>query len=337
MSLGENIPRLAEVLEGRSVLVTGGTGSFGRAFAEAVLEHGSPHRVILFSRDEQKHYRLQKELTDRRLRFFVGDIRDRSRLTMAFRDVDIIVHAAAMKHVHLCEHDPMEAVKTNIYGTQNIVEAAIEANVEKVIGLSTDKAVSPVNHYGATKLCMEKLLSAANAYVGLRPTRFSAVRYGNVMGSDGSVIPLFKRQRAQGKLTITDERMTRFWIDMKGAIELVLRGLTAMVGGEVFIPKLPATDIVTLAEAIAPGIEREVIGIRPGEKLHEVLIASEECRRTGDLDDVYVVRPEFLNWPQAKSAWGTLVSSEFQYASDLPQHRLTVAETRDLLQRAGHL
>ena len=241
------------VLDGKSVLVTGGTGSFGKAFVERALASRA-RKVIVFSRDEQKHYELERRLTDRRMRFFVGDIRDRDRLQTALRDVDVVVHAAAMKHVPICEYNPIEAVQTNVHGARNLIEAAMTCGVQRVIALSTDKAVSPANLYGATKLCMEKLLIAANAYAGDRTTRFSVVRYGNVMGSAGSVIPLFRAQRQRGQLTITDARMTRFWIDMTDAIGLVLRGLQLMAGGEIFIPKLPTTDIETLAEAVAPGV-----------------------------------------------------------------------------------
>lgn len=318
-------------LEGKVVLVTGGTGSFGKAFVRAALKDGNPKKVIVFSRDEQKHYQMERDFRDDRLRYFVGDIRDRDRLRTAFRTVQVLVHAAAMKHVPICEYNPIEAVRTNIDGATNLIEASLEARVEKVIALSTDKAVSPVNLYGATKLCMEKLLVAANSYSGDIPTRFSLVRYGNVMGSAGSVIPLFERQRAEGQLTITDERMTRFWISMDGAIELVLRGLSLMKGGEIFIPKLPTSDIVTLAEAIAPGVPRKAIGIRAGEKLHETLISADEGRRTYDLGPVYMVPPEFISWSAPGMATGTLVGKDFSYSSDRPELRLSVDATRQLL------
>ena len=292
-SLSARLPQLAGVADGKVVLVTGGTGSFGKAFVTTLLELGAPRKVIVLSRDEQKHYQMERDLGDPRLRFFVGDIRDRDRLRTALRGVDIAVHAAAMKHVPICEYNPIEAVQTNVNGARNLAEAAIDCGVEKVLALSTDKAVAPANLYGATKLVMEKLLIAANAYAGDRATRFSAVRYGNVMGSAGSVIPLFQTQRARGRLTITDERMTRFWIRMCDAVALVLRGLELMTGGEIFVPKLPTSDIVTLAEAMAPGVPRDTIGIRPGEKLHECLLSAEEARRTRDLDELMVIYPEF--------------------------------------------
>jgi UDP-N-acetylglucosamine 4,6-dehydratase len=323
------------ILDGKSVLVTGGTGSFGRAFVERALASRA-RKIIVFSRDEQKHYELERKMTDRRLRFFVGDIRDRERLNTALRDVDIVVHAAAMKHVPICEYNPIEAVQTNVQGARNLIEAAMHCGVERVIALSTDKAVSPANLYGATKLCMEKLLIAANAYAGDRATRFSIVRYGNVMGSAGSVIPLFRAQQKRGQLTITDARMTRFWIEMPEAIALVLRGLELMSGGEIFIPKLPTTDIETIAEAVAPGIPRTTVGIRPGEKLHETLISVEEARRTSDLGDVMVIWPEFqFHQTLAGLRPGTPVPEGFVYSSDSAQPRLDLAATRAKVERVA--
>lgn len=331
-SLSARMADHARVVADKVVLVTGGTGSFGRAFLDVILQLGQPRKVIVLSRDEQKHYQLEREVADPRLRCFVGDIRDRDRLRTALRGVDIVVHAAAMKHVPICEYNPLEAVHTNVNGARNLAEAAIDNGVERVLALSTDKAVSPANLYGATKLCMEKLLIAANAYVGDRPTRFSAVRYGNVMGSAGSVIPLFQAQRARGRLTITDERMTRFWIRMPDAVALVLRGLGLMTGGEIFVPKLPTSDIVTLAEAVAPGVPREVVGIRPGEKLHETLLSAEEARRTRDLDELMVIWPEFRFHGGAAPVAGRPLPEGFVYASDVAQPRLDVDETRALLE-----
>ena len=329
-------PELLDSLADRVVLVTGGTGSFGKAFVETLLKtKRSPRKIIVFSRDEQKHYQLEATLRDSRLRFFVGDIRDRDRIRTALRGVDVVVHAAAMKHVPICEYNPIEAVQTNVNGARHIIEAAIDARVERVISLSTDKAVAPANLYGATKLCMEKLLVAANAYSGDLSTRFSIVRYGNVMGSAGSVIPLFKTQRAAGKLTITDERMTRFWIGMSEAVALVLRGLQVMSGGEIFIPKLPTSDIVTLAEAMAPGVPRDVIGIRAGEKLHEALISAEEARRTTDVGDLLVIWPEFQFHAGRGERIGNSVPENFVYSSDVAGPRLNVAETRAMLERVA--
>ncbi len=322
-------------LENKSVLITGGTGSFGRAFVERALL-SKARKVIVFSRDEQKHYALDRQISDRRLRFFVGDIRDRQRLETALREVDIVVHAAAMKHVPICEYNPIEAVQTNVHGARNLIEAAMSCGVQRVIGLSTDKAVAPANLYGATKLCMEKLLIAANAYAGDRTTRFSIVRYGNVMGSAGSVIPLFRSQRTRGELTITDARMTRFWIEMPEAVALVLRGLQLMTGGEIFIPKLPTTDIETLAEAVAPGVPRATVGIRPGEKLHETLISAEETPRTSDLGDLLVVWPEF-QFHQTLTGMrpGTPVPEGFVYSSDRAEPRLGLDATRAMLERVA--
>lgn len=323
------------VLDGKSLLVTGGTGSFGRAFVEQALRSRA-RKIIVFSRDEQKHYALERQIDDRRMRYFVGDIRDRERLQVALRDVDLVVHAAAMKHVPICEYNPIEAVQTNIQGARNLIEAAMSCGVERVIALSTDKAVSPANLYGATKLCMEKLLIAANAYAGDRTTRFSVVRYGNVMGSAGSVIPLFRAQRSRGQLTITDARMTRFWIEMPDAIALVLRGLALMNGGEIFIPKLPTTDIETLAEAVAPGVPRTTVGIRPGEKLHETLISAEEARRTSDLGDVLVIWPEFqFHATLSGIRPGTPVPEGFVYSSDQAEPRLDLAATRAMVERVA--
>jgi len=323
------------LLDGKSVLITGGTGSFGRAFVERALTSRA-RKIIVFSRDEQKHYALERQLTDRRMRFFVGDIRDRDRLQTALRDVDIVIHAAAMKHVPICEYNPIEAVQTNVHGARNLIEAAMSCGVERVIALSTDKAVSPANLYGATKLCMEKLVIAANAYAGDRTTRFSVVRYGNVMGSAGSVIPLFRSQKARGQLTITDARMTRFWIEMADAVGLVLRGLQLMHGGEIFIPKLPTTDIETLAEAVAPGVPRSCVGIRPGEKLHETLISVEEARRTSDLGDVLVIWPEFqFHTTLSGVRPGTPVPDGFVYSSDSATPRLGLDATRAMLERVA--
>ena len=334
-SLAARTRQSIRTLDDQVVLVTGGTGSFGRAFVQALIAEGSPKKVIVFSRDEQKHYQLERALRDPRLRFFVGDVRDRDRLTTALRGVDVVVHAAAMKHVPICEYNPIEAVQTNVVGARNLIEAAIANRVPRVIGLSTDKAVAPANLYGATKLCMEKLLVAANAYAGDLATRFSLVRYGNVMGSAGSVIPLFESQRDGGRITITDERMTRFWIRMSDAIALVLRGLELMTGGEIFVPKLPTTDIVTLAEAMAPGVPRDTIGIRPGEKLHECLLSAEEARRTRDLGPLMVVWPEFQFHQRTARPAGEPVPDGFVYSSESTDHRLDVTETRALLAKVA--
>jgi len=305
-------------LAGATILLTGGTGSFGSAFvARAVAEW--PDAVIrVFSRDELKQSELEARFPDAaNLRFFVGDVRNRARLGRAMKGADIVIHAAAMKQVPACEYNPFEAVLTNIIGAQHIVDAAIDGGVERVIALSTDKAVNPVNLYGATKLCQEKLIVQGNAYASHSATRLACVRYGNVVGSRGSVVPLFHNQIAEGRLTITDERMTRFWITLPQAVDLVLFGLEHMVGGEVFVPKIPSMRVTDLADAVAPDLPREITGIRPGEKLHEVLITADESRHTVDAGEVYVVLPEHPWWTD-HPRWmkGKPVEDGFVYASD---------------------
>jgi UDP-N-acetylglucosamine 4,6-dehydratase/5-epimerase len=322
---------LINTISGKSILITGGTGSFGRAFVRRLLDEGDPKRVVVFSRDEQKHHAMQGDFNDPRLRYFVGDVRDASRMQLALRGVDVVVHAAGMKHVHLCEYNPIEAINTNVLGTVNVIQAALDQRVERVVGISTDKAVSPANLYGASKLCLEKLMVAANSYSGDRSTRFSVVRYGNVMGSAGSVIPLFLKQRQIGKLTITDQRMTRFWIDMPKAIDLVLSALALMQGGEIFLPKLPAATVEALADSLAPGIPREVIGIRPGEKLHESLLSGEECRRTRDIGNLLVIEPEYTSWTTGATR-GVPVPDDFRYSSDREDLLLSPEQIANLLQ-----
>jgi UDP-N-acetylglucosamine 4,6-dehydratase len=279
------------------VLVTGGTGSFGKKFTKILLKEHQPKKVIIFSRDELKQHEMQVGgFTDSRLRYFIGDVRDRERLVRAMHGVDIVVHAAALKQVPACEYNPMEAIKTNIMGTANVVEAALDADVNKVLTVSTDKAVSPANLYGATKLAAEKLTIQSNAYAGGSATRFSCVRYGNVVGSRGSVVPLFLNQRANGQVTITDDRMTRFWLSLDQGVRFVIHCIEQMEGGEVFVPKIPSTKVIDLARAIAPDAEIKVIGIRPGEKLHEALISEDEARNTVELKDMFVVQPAEAIW-----------------------------------------
>ena len=303
-------------LSGKVILVTGGTGSFGRAFVTRVLAQHAPGKVIVFSRDEQKHYAMQREIDDPRLRYFVGDIRDRSRLLRALRGVDIVIHAAAMKHVPLAEYNPIEAIRTNVDGAANLIDAALERDVETVIGLSTDKAASPVNLYGATKLCMEKLLVAANSYSGTSGPKFKLVRYGNVVGSMGSVLPVFLQQRETGTLTLTDPTMTRFWIRMDQAIDLVMLTLQDGLGGEVFVPKIPACTVATLADAVAPNATKQVIGIRPGEKIHELMITADESRNVLEYDRHFVITPSFPWWGGPKRE-GKQVEPGFHFASDI--------------------
>lgn len=321
-------------LSGKTILVTGGTGSFGRAFVTRVLAQHEPTKVIVFSRDEQKHFAMQQEFDDRRLRFFVGDIRDRSRLLRALRGVDLVVHAAAMKHVPLSEYNPLEAIRTNVDGAANLIDAALERDVEAVIGLSTDKAASPLNLYGATKLCMEKLLVAANSYSGQSGTTFKLVRYGNVIGSKGSVLPLFLRQREAGTLTLTDPNMTRFWIRMDQAIDLVLLTMRDGLGGEVFVPKIPACTIATLAEAVAPEAEKKTIGVRPGEKIHELMITVDESPNVIEYERHFVITPSFPWWGGPKRE-GRRVPAGFCYSSDVAR-QLDAATVRAMLREAGY-
>ncbi len=317
-------------LENKTVLVTGGTGSFGKKFIRKALTLGVK-KVIVFSRDELKQYEMKQEFQDERIRFFIGDVRDKDRLYRAFDGVDIVIHAAAMKHVDACEYNPFEAVKTNIHGAQNIIEAAIDRGVEKVIALSTDKACSPVNLYGATKLASDKLFVAANAYVGEKKTRFSVVRYGNVVGSRGSVVPFFKKIKDTGKLPVTDERMTRFWITLDHGVQFVLDNLERMYGGEIFVPKIPSMKVIDLAKAIAPECEIEIIGIRPGEKLHEAMIMEDDARHTLEFDDYYVIHPELTWWSQHEGGKGKVLAEDFSYTSNNNSEWLTVEQLEKLM------
>jgi len=303
------------MLKDKTILITGGTGSFGKKFIKRILQD-DVKKVIVFSRDELKQYEMAQEFTDSRMRFFIGDVRDKDRLYRAFDSVDIVIHAAAMKHVNACEYNPFEAIKTNINGAQNVIEAAIDRGVEKVIALSTDKACSPVNLYGATKLASDKLFVAANAYVGEKVTRFSVVRYGNVVGSRGSVVPFFKKVRENGRVPITDERMTRFWISLEQGVKFVLDSLERMRGGEIFVPKIPSMNVMDLAKAIAPECEIDIVGIRPGEKLHEAMIMEDDARQTKEFDTYYIIQPEFSWWSEAYVENGKSLPDGFKYTSD---------------------
>ena len=301
----------------QAVLITGGTGSFGKKFTKILLEEKQPRKVIIFSRDELKQHEMKMHGYDHpSLRYFIGDVRDRERLVRAMHGVDIVVHAAALKQVPVCEYNPMEAIKTNIMGTSNVVEAALDAGVNRVLALSTDKAVNPVNLYGATKLAAEKLVIQSNAYAGGRATRYSCVRYGNVVGSRGSVVPLFLKQRASGKITITDDRMTRFWLSLEQGVHFVIDCIEQMQGGEVFVPKIPSTTIVDLAKAIAPEARVEIIGIRPGEKLHEVLISEDEARSTLERERMFIVKPPETLWKRDMTYEGRPLPDGFRYSSD---------------------
>ncbi|MGG2109421.1 UDP-N-acetylglucosamine 4,6-dehydratase (inverting) [Lysinibacillus pakistanensis] len=317
------------VLKNKTVLVTGGTGSFGKKFILKALTLGVK-KIIVFSRDELKQYEMKQEFNDKRLRFFIGDVRDQERLHRAFDGIDIVIHAAAMKHVDACEYNPFEAVKTNIHGAQNIIEAAIDCGVEKVIALSTDKACAPVNLYGATKLASDKLFVAANAYVGDKKTSFAVVRYGNVVGSRGSVVPFFKKMKSKGVLPVTDERMTRFWITLEQGVQFVLDNLERMHGGEIFVPKIPSMRVVDLAKAIAPECDIEIVGIRPGEKLHEAMIMEDDARHTVEYDSYYVIQPEFPFWSSKFAEGRKELLDGFEYTSDKNEHWLTIEELREL-------
>ncbi len=322
-------------LSGRVVLVTGGTGSFGQTFVREILARGEPKKVIVYSRDELKQFEMRQATNDPRLRFFIGDVRDLPRLTMACHGVEVIVHAAALKHVPIAEYNPFEAIKTNVLGAQNVIEAALAAGVQRIVALSTDKAANPINLYGATKLCSDKLFIAGNAYAGGTGPRMAVVRYGNVVGSRGSVVPFFRKQRETGRLTITDTRMTRFWITLDQGVRFVLDCLERMHGGEMFVPKIPSTTIVDLAEAIAPRCEKVVTGIRPGEKLHEMMIGEDDARRTQDMGTHYVVQPDFAWWRDAVTLDGAEVPDGFSYRSDTNPLRLGVPEIRSLLSSIG--
>ncbi len=310
-------------LNGKSILVTGGTGSFGQAFVDNLLNRYRPKKTIIFSRDELKQYDMQNSAKFKgrqSLRFFIGDVRDRDRLEMAMMGVDVVIHAAAMKQVPTAEYNPMECIKTNVYGAENIVQAAIRSGVEKVVALSTDKAANPVNLYGASKLASDKIFVAANNLSGASGARFSVVRYGNVLGSRGSVIPLFRKLLAEraDSIPITDERMTRFWITVRQGCDFVLSSLALMKGGEVFVPKIPSMSMTELANAMAPGIPHRNIGIRPGEKLHEIMITQDDARNTVELDDRYVILPAFNFWDEdlGPVEGARPVAEDFIYTSD---------------------
>ncbi|MGM8366492.1 UDP-N-acetylglucosamine 4,6-dehydratase (inverting) [Virgibacillus sp. W0181] len=314
----------------KTILVTGGTGSFGQMFITKALKL-NVKKVIVFSRDELKQYEMAQEYTDSRMRFFIGDVRDKDRLYRAFDGVDYVVHAAALKHVEACEYNPFEAVKTNINGAQNIVEAAIDRGVKKVIALSTDKAASPINLYGATKLASDKLFVAANSYAGDKNTSFAVVRYGNVVGSRGSVVPFFEKIKETGTIPITDERMTRFWITLDQGVQFVIDSFNRMHGGEIFVPKIPSMKVTDLAEAIAPECKMEFIGIRPGEKLHEAMITEDDARRTLDMGGYYIIQPEFPWWKNELCHGGKSLEDGFSYVSDTNEEWLSVEELRELV------
>ena len=327
-----------EIFNGKSVLVTGGTGSFGKKFIEVVLNEHKPRKIIIYSRDEFKQFEMQQEFKKYRdksncLRFFIGDVRDRVRMARAFRGVDYIVHTAALKQVPAMEYNPEEAVKTNILGAMNVINCAIDAGIKKVIALSTDKACNPINIYGATKLCSDKLFVTGNSYSGDIGARFSVVRYGNVVGSRGSVIPFFKKEREKGVLPVTDEKMTRFWITLEQGVRFVIKNFERMRGGEIFVPKIPSMKVIDLAKAIAPECEIQIIGIRPGEKLHEIMISIDDGRNTVELDDCYLIQPAFLWWDKKNNKIGKRVFDGFHYSSDTNQLWITEKELKEMIKQ----
>ncbi len=317
-------------LDGKIILLTGGTGSFGQKFTDTLLKEHNLDRIRIYSRGEFLQYKMEKKFCDDRLRFFIGDVRDKDRLSRAMNDVDVVVHAAALKQVPACEYNPIEAVKTNIDGTKNIVETAIDNGVARVLGLSTDKAVHPVNLYGATKMVAEKLLIQGNYYSGKGKTKFSCVRYGNVVGSRGSVVPLFIEQRPTGTITITDERMTRFWLTLEQGVQFVINSIENMRGGEIFIPKIPSMKVTDLARAIAPEAKIKTIGIRPGEKLHEVMLTEDESRHSREFKTHYLIEPELPFWNSKKIRGGKVPPEGFRYSSEINDVWLSVKEMKRL-------
>ena len=324
------------MLNNKTILITGGTGSFGKCFTKYVLTHYNPKKIIIYSRDEFKQFLMANDLKEyaSKLRFFIGDVRDKERLERAFEGVDYVIHAAAMKQVPACEYNPNEAIKTNIHGAQNVIDAALDKGVSKVVALSTDKAVNPVNLYGGTKLVSDKLFIAANAYAGNKDVSFSIVRYGNVAGSRGSVIPFFQNliNRGEEKLPITDYRMTRFWISLTQGVELVIKALEEAKGGETFISKIPSFKITDLAQAMLPGCEMPEVGIREGEKLHEIMVTVEDSMTTYEYDKHFIVYPQMV-WSETKRPipTGKKVEDGFSYSSDNNTEWLTIDEMKELL------
>jgi len=314
-----------------TVLITGGTGSFGKKFVEIMLREYNPKRIVIFSRDELKQHEMRISGFDHPdLRYFIGDVRDSGRLCRAMNGIDIVVHAAALKQVPACEYNPIEAIMTNIIGARNVIDAALDTGVKKVMAISTDKAVNPINLYGATKLCAEKLFIQSNSYSGAYGTKFSCARYGNVVGSRGSVIPLFLEQRRTGRVTVTDPRMTRFWLTLEQGVRFVIRCVEQMYGGEVFVPKIPSMNIIDLVQAIAPDCKVDYIGIRPGEKLHEVLLSEDESRHALDIGDMYVIQPIYNWWQEEKRYNGEPLPEGFRYASNTNSQWLSIDELREL-------
>ncbi|MDE3019960.1 MAG: UDP-N-acetylglucosamine 4,6-dehydratase (inverting) [Nitrospirota bacterium] len=342
--VGKEQGRIHEYLKDKVVLLTGGTGSFGRHFTKVLTERFAFKALRIFSRDELKQYEMRRRFGDDRIRYLIGDVRDPSRLDRAMQGVDVVIHAAAMKQVPACEYNPFEAVRTNVLGAQNVVDAAINHQVHRGIGISSDKAVSPANLYGATKLCAEKIFVQGNAYAAKRSTRFSCVRYGNVLGSRGSVVPVFLEQRRTGRITVTDPRMTRYWLTLEQAIQFVLRCLAGAKGGEVFIPRIPSMRIVDVVPVVAPGCEVDIVGIRPGEKLHETLITEDESRHTLEYEDMFRIMPEYNEWgaPEGNGNGngnghgGRPLPDGFKYSSETNTQWLTAEGLRSLLVVSGY-
>jgi UDP-N-acetylglucosamine 4,6-dehydratase len=318
------------IFKDKVILLTGGTGSFGNKFTEIVLKEYAPKAIRIFSRDEKKQLDMAMKFKDDRLRFFIGDVRDRERLHRAMTGVDIVIHAAALKQVPACEYNPIEAIKTNIDGAVNIIDVAIDSGIDRVMAISTDKAVHPVNLYGATKMTAEKLFIQGNTYSGASGTKFSCVRYGNVIGSRGSVIPLFLEQKKTGTLTITNEKMTRFWITLDQGAYFVINCVERMKGGEIFIPKIPSMKMVELANAIAPKAPKKIIGIRPGEKIHEILLTEDEARHSREFNDCFVIEPEHPFWNASNIKGGKTLKDGFRYTSELNDTWLTKEQIRKI-------
>ncbi len=324
------------MLNGKNIIITGGTGSFGKKFTRFILDNYKPNKLIIFSRDELKQFDMQAEFSTEKypcLRYFIGDVRDKDRLYRAFDGVDIVIHAAALKQVPAAEYNPIEAIKTNINGAINVIDAALDKSIEKVIALSTDKAANPINLYGATKLCSDKLFVSANSYSGQKNTHFAVVRYGNVVGSRGSVVPFFQKMKDTGILPITDARMTRFWITLEQAVRFIIDSLERMHGGEIFVPKIPSLNIMDLAKAIAPNCEYKFVGIRAGEKLHEIMIPEDDARRTLEFDNFFVIQPEHHFWEIENTNYqhGKTCPDGFKYSSDTNTQWLSIEALQKMI------
>jgi len=319
-------------LDNKTILVTGGAGSFGQKFAEIISKEHNPKSVRIYDSRELAEVEMERKFNDSRLRFFIGDVRDKNRLYRAMEGADIVIHAAALKHVPICEYNPIEAVRTNMEGAINVIDAAIDNSVEKVMAISTDKAVYPVNLYGATKMAAEKLFVQGNSYAGDKKIMFSCTRYGNVLASSGSVVPLFNEQKKGGEITITDEKMTRFWITLEDGARFVMRCIEAMEGGEIFIPKISSMKILDLAEAIAPEARKKIIGVRPGEKVHEILLTKEESKHAKEFNNYFVIEPEHSFWNKDNFKEGKRLPDEFEYTSNKNNKWITKEQMRKILE-----